>query len=93
MYIFTHLCHTYQNTDELLDHQEISAGLNIIQEGVQDGMKEVQSRVQDLQQGVQALNIILSQLDEPINRSATQLSKVVDHLESERSFFFQNYRK
>jgi hypothetical protein len=52
-------------------------------------MKEVRSRVQDLQQEVQALNIILSQLDEPINRSATQLSKVVDHLESEWSFFFQ----
>jgi hypothetical protein len=64
MYIFTHLCHPYQNTDELLDRQEIGAGLNI-------------------------LNIILSQLDEPINRSVTQLSKVVDHLESERSFFFQ----
>ena len=52
-------------------------------------MKEVRSRVQDLQQEVQALNIILSQLDKPINRSATQLSKVVDHLKSEWSFFFQ----
>jgi hypothetical protein len=82
MYIFTHLCHTYHNTDELLDRQEIS-------EGVQGGMKDVRSRVQDLQREVQALNTILSQLDEPINRSATQLSKVVDHLESERSFFFQ----
>jgi hypothetical protein len=79
----------YQNTDELLDRQEISEGLNIIHEWVQGGMKEVWSRVQDLQQEVQALNIILSQLDEPINWSATQLSKVVDHLESEQSFFFQ----
>ena len=37
---------------------------------------------------VQKLNTILSQLDEPINRSATQLSRVIDFLESE-SFLFQ----